>query len=145
MPCSDGQADVGLDLIRNVGADSAHGSQRLRDQCEPGGIPPTGNAARRHLQRAAWFGLGQQPQVGFRTLAVHVPSVLLRRAVDRQAGVPGLMLRAGSGDLPRIHPYNTQSPGSTWSRVKHPDGSQLSPARQGRQAPEPSSLTFEPA
>jgi hypothetical protein len=30
-PCSDGKADVGLDLIGNVGGDSAHGSQRLRN------------------------------------------------------------------------------------------------------------------
>ena len=52
-PCSDGKADVGLDLICNVGADSVHGGQRLRDQCEPDGIPPTGNAARRHLHHAA--------------------------------------------------------------------------------------------
>jgi hypothetical protein len=59
-PCSDGKADVGLDLIGNVGADSAHGSQRLRDQGEPGRMPPAGNAARRHLHRAVQFGLRQQ-------------------------------------------------------------------------------------
>jgi hypothetical protein len=52
VPCSDGKADAGLDLIRNVGADSAHGSQRLRDQCEADRIPPVGNAARRHLHHA---------------------------------------------------------------------------------------------
>jgi hypothetical protein len=52
-PYSDGQADVGLDLIRNVGAHSARGGQRLCDQYEHGGIPPAGNAAHRHLHRAA--------------------------------------------------------------------------------------------
>ena len=74
-PCSDGQADVSLNLIGNLGADSAHGSQRLRDQGESGRMPPAGKAACRHLHRAAEFSLGQQPQVSFRTLAVHVPSV----------------------------------------------------------------------
>jgi hypothetical protein len=52
-PCSDGKADVGLDLTGNIGADNAHSSQRLRDQGEPGRMPPAGNAARRHLHRAA--------------------------------------------------------------------------------------------
>jgi hypothetical protein len=42
---SDGQADVGLDLTGNVGAGSAHGSQRLRGQGEPGRMPPAGKLA----------------------------------------------------------------------------------------------------
>ena len=90
VPGRDGQADVSLDLIRNADADSIHGGQRLRDQHEPGGIPPAANAGRRHLHHAAQFGLGQQPQVGFRTLAVHLPSVLPGRAAARRAGLPGL-------------------------------------------------------
>ena len=52
-PAGDGKTDVGLDLVRDVGADSAHGSQCLRDQCEPRGMPPGGNADRRHRHRAA--------------------------------------------------------------------------------------------
>jgi hypothetical protein len=53
VPSGDGQADVGLDLIRDAGADSAHGGQRLRGQCEPGGMPPAGGAARGDRRRAA--------------------------------------------------------------------------------------------
>ena len=47
------EADVSLNLIGNLGADSAHGSQRLRDQGESGRMPPAGKAACRHLHRAA--------------------------------------------------------------------------------------------
>jgi hypothetical protein len=116
-PATHGQADVGLDLIRNIGTDSANGSQRLRDQCEPGGIPPTGNAADRHLDGAAEFGFGQQPQVGFRALAVHVPSVLPRW---HWTGKPGghAWLDAPVRERGAHHAgaaNNTQSPAATWS------------------------------
>jgi hypothetical protein len=63
----------GLDLVGGADVDRAHRDQRLRDQRQPAGIPPAPGAGR---GRAAQFGLGQQPQVGFRASAVHIFSVL---------------------------------------------------------------------
>jgi hypothetical protein len=77
---SDGKLEAGPDLSGRAGVDSAHGHQRLRHQCEPGGIPPARNPGRGQRPRAPQFGLGQLPQVGFRALAVHVPSVLRKHA-----------------------------------------------------------------
>lgn len=53
VPSGDSKADVGLDLIRNVGANSSDGAQRLRDQFELGGTPLTGKAARGDRRRTA--------------------------------------------------------------------------------------------
>ena len=71
VPCSDGQADVGLDLIGNVGADSAHGGQRLgsttiqaHDTLRLSG--PTGSRRRRHGQasdHSSGLGTGERINV----------------------------------------------------------------------------------
>jgi hypothetical protein len=53
VPSSDGEAEIGLDLIRNVDADRAGDAQRLRGQFEPGRTPLAGKAARSDRRRAA--------------------------------------------------------------------------------------------
>ncbi len=73
---SDGELEVGPDLIGRANVDSAHGRQRLCHQGEPGGIVPLPEQGRGQRPRAPQFGLCQLPQVGFRALAVHVLSVL---------------------------------------------------------------------
>jgi len=73
VPRGQGKIEFGLDLVGGAGVDRARRDQRLRDQRQPAGMPPAQGAGR---GRAAQFGFGQLPQVGFRALAVHALSVL---------------------------------------------------------------------
>jgi hypothetical protein len=85
---SDGKLEVGPDLLGSADVDSAHGHQRLCRQREPGGILPARDAGRGQRPRAPQFGLCQLPQVAFRALAAHVPSVLPEaRGSSRPAGL----------------------------------------------------------
>ena len=72
MPHGQGKIEFGLDLVGGADVDRAHRDQRLRDQRQPAGMSQAPGAGR---GRAAQFGLGQLPQVGFRASAVHVLSV----------------------------------------------------------------------
>ena len=73
LPRGQGKIEFGLDLVGGADVDRTDRDQRLRGQRQPAGRSPAQCAGR---GRAAQFGLGQLPQVGFRTSAVHVLSVL---------------------------------------------------------------------
>ena len=73
VPRGQGKIEFGPDLVGGADVDRTDRDQRLRDQRQPAGRSPGQGAGR---GRAAQFGLGQLPQVGFRTSAVHVSSVL---------------------------------------------------------------------
>jgi hypothetical protein len=82
-----GKIELGLDLVSGTHVDRAHRDQRLRDQRQPAGMFPAPGTGR---GRAAQFGLGQQPQVGFRASAVHVLSVPpVARSSSKAAGLDG--------------------------------------------------------
>jgi len=68
-----GKIEFGLDLAGGGDVDRARRDQRLRDQRQPAGVSSALSAGR---GRAAQFGLGRLPQVGFRASAVYVLSVL---------------------------------------------------------------------
>jgi len=73
VPRGQGKIEFGPDLVGGADVDRTDRDQRLRDQRQPADRSPAQCAGR---GRAAQFGLGQLPQVGFRTSAVHVLSVL---------------------------------------------------------------------
>ena len=73
VPCGQGKIEFGPDLVGGADVDRARRDQRLRDERQPAGMSPAQGAG---CGRAAQFGLGQLPQVGFRVSAVHVLSVL---------------------------------------------------------------------
>ena len=73
VPRGQGTIEFGPDLVGGADVDRARRDQRLRDQRQRAGRTPAQGARR---GRAAQFGLGQLPQVGFRASAVHVLSVL---------------------------------------------------------------------
>ncbi len=77
LPHAEGKRELSLDLVRGAHVEGVHGVQRLGDEFEPRGMALIQQAAIGGPRgRAAQFGLGQQPQMGFRALAVHILSVL---------------------------------------------------------------------
>ena len=105
VPRGQGKIEFGLDLVGGTDVDRTDRDQRLRDQRQPAGRSPSQDAG---LGRAAQFGLGQLPQVGFRTSAVHVSSVLPQARTAAGSQLRKLVLtvcppRSGgfaSGDVP---------------------------------------------
>ena len=75
LPHGDGQVEFGPDLRGSVIADRSRGAERLCGQHHPRRMPQPDGAAIGQRRHAAHLGLGQQPQVRFRPLAVHSPSV----------------------------------------------------------------------
>jgi hypothetical protein len=78
-PHSEGEMEVVPDLVHGADVDGAHGAQQLGGQGQTRDTPLTRGAVRGRRRRAAQFGLGQQPQAGFRALAVHTLSIPRRR------------------------------------------------------------------
>ena len=95
LPHAEGQCELGLDLVRGAHVEGVYGVQRPGDEFEPRGTATIQQAdIGRPRGRAAQFGLGQQPQMDFRALAVHVPSVLPAARSNSLAADPDQMLAA---------------------------------------------------
>lgn len=77
LPRGQGKIEFGLDLVGGAHVDRAHRNQRLRDQRQAADMARTQGAGR---GRAAQFGLGQLPQMGFRVFGVHV--LLAGKAIE---------------------------------------------------------------
>jgi hypothetical protein len=93
FPDGQREVEVGHDVVGGLRVNRVHGGQGLRHPRDPGrararAAPPAG----RGKHRAVQFGLGQQPQIGFRALAVHAHIVLPARtaANRRDRGRPSL-------------------------------------------------------
>ena len=83
LPGTEGKLEVVQNLIGEPVIDRAHEGQDLRDPLHPGGVAGPLSIAPRLARGMAELCLGQDPQIGFRALAVHVlsvPSAAARRS-----------------------------------------------------------------